>query len=68
MTDLDGYELALRIRKFQSHNCPLIMGLTSVSDDDVWERCMQTGINGVVLKPVSGKCISDELKRVLRLT
>uniref|UniRef100_A0A7N0UE24 Ethylene receptor n=1 Tax=Kalanchoe fedtschenkoi TaxID=63787 RepID=A0A7N0UE24_KALFE len=66
MTDLDGYELALRIRKFQSHNWPLIIALTAVSDEeDVWERCMQTGINGVIRKPVSAKGISDELRRVL---
>ncbi|CAM8988416.1 unnamed protein product [Rhodiola kirilowii] len=66
LTDLDGYELALRIRKFQSHHSwPLIIVMTAVSDEDVWERCVQTGINGVVQKPVSAKGISDELRRVL---
>ncbi|KAI3695640.1 hypothetical protein L1987_78639 [Smallanthus sonchifolius] len=65
MSDLDGFEVASRIRKSRSRNWPLIVGLTPNADENVWERCLQIGINGVIQKPVLLKGISDELRRVL---
>ncbi|KAI3814392.1 hypothetical protein L1987_19146 [Smallanthus sonchifolius] len=65
MSDLDGFEVASRIRKSRSRNWPLIVGLTAIADENVWERCLQIGINGVIQKPVLLKGISDELRRVL---
>jgi len=65
MPELDGYEVAMRIRKFRSRSWPLIIAMTASSDDDVWDKCLQIGINGVIQKPVVLKGISYELRRVL---
>ncbi|KAI8004013.1 Ethylene receptor 2 [Camellia lanceoleosa] len=65
MPDLDGFEIASRIRKFRSRSWPLIVALTASGDEDVWERCLQIGINGVIRKPVLLQGIVDELQRVL---
>nr|ABK94123.1 unknown [Populus trichocarpa] len=65
MPELDGYEVAVRIRKFRSRSWPLIIAMTASSDDDVWDKCLQIGINGVIQKPVVLKGISYELRRVL---
>lgn len=64
MPELDGFEVALRIRKFRSRSWPLIVALTA-SADDVWERCMQVGMNGVIRKPVLLQGIANELRKVL---
>ncbi|XP_065863129.1 ethylene receptor 2 [Euphorbia lathyris] len=66
MPELDGYEVASRIRKFRSRSWPLIVALTASADDDVWEKCMQIGINGVIQKPVMLQGIANELRRVLQ--
>ncbi|KAI4345767.1 hypothetical protein L6164_012863 [Bauhinia variegata] len=65
MPDLDGLEVATRIRKFRSRNWPMIIALTASVDEDLWEKCMQIGINGVIRKPVLLQGISSELKRIL---
>ncbi|KAL5542186.1 hypothetical protein UlMin_009896 [Ulmus minor] len=65
MPELDGFEVASRIRKFRSRNWPLIIALASSSDEDVWERCVHSGINGVIRKPVLLQGIASELRRVL---
>ncbi|KAI7744603.1 hypothetical protein M8C21_026740 [Ambrosia artemisiifolia] len=67
MPDLDGFEVASRLRKFRSRNWPLIIALTASADEDLWERCMQIGMNGIIQKPVLLKGIADELRRVLIL-
>ncbi|KAL8238552.1 hypothetical protein R6Q59_015119 [Mikania micrantha] len=65
MPDLDGFEVASRLRKFRSRNWPLIIASTASIDEDLWERCIQIGINGIIQKPVPLKGIADELRRVL---
>ncbi|XP_062108145.1 ethylene receptor 2-like [Humulus lupulus] len=65
MPELDGYEVASRIRKFRSRSWPLIIALATSDDDAVWERCIQIGINGVIQKPVVLQGIANELRRVL---
>lgn len=65
MPELDGFEVASRIRKFRSRSWPLIIALATSDDDDVWERCIQIGINGVIQKPVMLQGIANELRRVL---
>ncbi|KAF3456844.1 hypothetical protein FNV43_RR01498 [Rhamnella rubrinervis] len=65
MHDLDGFEVAMRIRKFRSHSWPLIIALTASADEDLWERCRQSGINGVIRKPVVLQGIANELRRAL---
>ena len=64
-TDLDGFEVATRIRKFRSGNQPMIVALTASAEEDLWERCMQVGINGVIRKPVLLHGIASELRRIL---
>ncbi|KAF5736766.1 ethylene receptor family protein [Tripterygium wilfordii] len=67
MPELDGYEMAMRIRKFRSRSWPLIVALTVSADEDVRERCLQSGISGVIRKPVQLQGIANELRRVLML-
>ncbi|XP_011030531.1 PREDICTED: ethylene receptor 2 [Populus euphratica] len=67
MPELDGFEIAVRIRKFRSRSWPLIIALTASSDDDVWDKCKQIGINGVIRKPVVLQGIANELRRVVLL-
>ncbi|KAG4981701.1 hypothetical protein AAZX31_10G008700 [Glycine max] len=64
MPELDGFEVATRIRKFRSRNWPVIVALTA-STEDLWERCMQIGMNGVIRKPVLLHGIASELRRIL---
>ncbi|MBA0830864.1 hypothetical protein Goarm_015365 [Gossypium armourianum] len=65
MPELDGFEVAMRIRKFRSRNWPLIVAMTASTEDDTWERCSQIGINGVIRKPVLLQGIAIELRKVL---
>ncbi|CAK7327215.1 unnamed protein product [Dovyalis caffra] len=65
MPELDGFEVAARIRKFRSRSWPLIIACTASSDDDVWDKCLQIGINGVIRKPVVLQGIANELRRVI---
>lgn len=66
MPEMDGFEVAMRIRKFRSCNWPLIIALTASAKDNVWERCLQMKMNGVIQKPVLLKGMADELHRVLQ--
>ncbi|KAK7393664.1 hypothetical protein VNO78_22225 [Psophocarpus tetragonolobus] len=64
MPELDGFEVATRIRKFTSRNWPVIVAL-SASAEDLYDRCMQIGMNGVIRKPVLLHGIASELRRIL---
>ena len=66
MPEMDGFEVAMRIRKFRSRNWPLIIALTASAEDHVWERCRQMGMNAVIQKPVVLQGMADELQRVLQ--
>ncbi|KAF9608122.1 hypothetical protein IFM89_006049 [Coptis chinensis] len=66
MPEMDGFEVAMRIKKFQSRSCPLIVALTASADEDVWQRCLQVGMNGLIRKPVLLQGMADELHRVLQ--
>ncbi|OMO95528.1 hypothetical protein COLO4_15820 [Corchorus olitorius] len=65
MPELDGYEVAMRIRKFRSRNWPLIVAMTACAEDDVWERSLQIGMNGVIRKPVLLQELAIELRKAL---
>lgn len=65
MPDIDGFEVAARIRKFKSGNRPIIVALTASAEEDLWEKCMQIGVNGVIRKPVLMQGIASELRRIL---
>ena len=64
MRELDGFEVATRIR-FRSRNWPVIIALTASADEDLWERCMKIGINGVIRKPVLLQVIATEFRRII---
>ncbi|GAB4836042.1 CUGBP Elav-like member 2 [Ancistrocladus abbreviatus] len=66
MPELDGFEVAMRIRKFRSRHWPLIVALTASAGENIWERCLQVGVNGLIRKPVVLQGIADELRRVLQ--
>ncbi|XP_020540336.1 protein EIN4 isoform X2 [Jatropha curcas] len=66
MPEMDGFEVAMRIRKFRSRNWPLIIAVTASAEDYIWERCLQVGMNGVIRKPVLLRGMADELRRVLQ--
>lgn len=65
MPDLDGFEITIRIRKFCSRTWPLIVALVANDEEDVRNRCLQVGMNGIITKPVLLPGIADELRRVL---
>ncbi|EOA29934.1 hypothetical protein CARUB_v10013026mg [Capsella rubella] len=62
MAEMDGYEVAMRIR---SRSWPLIVATTVSLDQEMWDKCGQIGINGVVRKPVVLRAMESELRRVL---
>ncbi|CAM8891420.1 unnamed protein product [Rhodiola kirilowii] len=66
MPEMDGFDVAVRIRKFRSRNWPLIIALTASAEEYVWERCLQAGMNGVIRKPVLLQGLADELRRVIQ--
>lgn len=66
MPEMDGFEVAMRIRKFRSRSRPLIIALTASAEEHVWERCLQMGMNGLIRKPVLLQGMADELQRVLQ--
>ncbi|KAM7269134.1 hypothetical protein ACFE04_024631 [Oxalis oulophora] len=66
MPEMDGFEVAMRIRKYHSRNWPAIIAVTASAEDDVWERCLELGMNGLIRKPVLLQRIAEELRRVLQ--
>lgn len=65
MHDLDGFEVASRIRKLRTMSLPLIIAVIASDEDDFWEKFKRVGINGVIRKPVILPEMTDELRRVL---
>ncbi|XP_047336328.1 protein EIN4-like [Impatiens glandulifera] len=65
LSDINGLDVAIRIRKFRSRNWPLIIAMSARVDEDVWSRCLQIGINGVVQMPMVLQGIAAELRRTL---
>lgn len=65
MPEMDGFEVARRIRKYRSGSWPLIVAFTASADEDVHNRCLQIGMNGVIRKPVVLQGMREELRRVL---
>ncbi|KAI9078386.1 hypothetical protein K1719_039605 [Acacia pycnantha] len=66
MPEMDGFDVAMRIRKFHSRNWPLIIALTASAEEDVMDRCLRVGMNGLIRKPILLPEIADELRRVLQ--
>ncbi|TYH01236.1 hypothetical protein ES288_A09G041900v1 [Gossypium darwinii] len=55
MPEMDGFKVAMRIRKFHNHNWPLIIALIA-------------RMNSILQKPVLLQGMEDELQRVLQRT
>ncbi|KAH0905145.1 hypothetical protein HID58_044648 [Brassica napus] len=66
MPEMDGFEVAMKIRKFCGHHWPLIIALTASTEDHVRERCLQMGMNGMIQKPVLLHVMASELRRALQ--
>lgn len=66
MPEMDGFEVAKRIRKLYSRSGPLIIAITASAEENVWEKCLQIGMNGLIRKPVVLQGIVEELRRLLR--
>ncbi|XP_047950494.1 protein EIN4-like [Salvia hispanica] len=65
LPDLDGFEVAMKLRKFRSRNWLLIVALTASDDEETREKCLQVGMNGVFAKPGSLQDIAYELEAIL---
>ncbi|CAA6655477.1 unnamed protein product [Spirodela intermedia] len=69
LRDMDGFHLAARIHKLRSGSwSPIIVALTASSQEALWERCLHSGMHGLIQKPVMLQAMADELCRVLRIT
>ncbi|CAM6083578.1 unnamed protein product [Calypogeia fissa] len=67
MPEMDGYEVATRIRqRFPPEDRPLVVALTANTDKDTRDRCLEIGMDGIVLKPISLADMSAELLKLVR--
>ena len=67
MPEMDGYEVAMRIRqKFRPEDRPLIVALTANTDKATHEQCLQVGMDGVITKPISLPEMSSVLCKLLQ--
>jgi ethylene receptor len=66
MARVNPLDVASRIRQYRSAHWPLVMAVTS--EQNVWEKCAQSGINGVLKKPLVLQEVKDELTRILQNT
>ncbi|XP_019424957.1 PREDICTED: LOW QUALITY PROTEIN: protein EIN4-like [Lupinus angustifolius] len=66
MPEMDSFEVVRRIRKFHSHNWPLIIALTASAEKHVKERCLEVGMQGLMRKPILLHELADELRTVLQ--
>lgn len=68
MPKVDVLDVAMRIRKSRSRCWPSIVALTASTEDDVRGKCLQSGMNAVIRKPVTLQAMGEELYRVLQNT
>ncbi|THG13630.1 ethylene receptor 2-like [Camellia sinensis] len=64
----EGSEVIAQIRKLRLESCLRIVVLTSRSDSDIWDRCVQYGFHGVIRKPIVLQEMEDELQRIFHQT
>jgi CheY-like chemotaxis protein len=64
MPGLDGYEASQRIRElFPNKDLLPIVAVTANAPEDVYERCVASGMNDVVGKPVTANILQDVFRR-----
>ncbi|KAM0949627.1 putative non-specific serine/threonine protein kinase [Dioscorea sansibarensis] len=66
MSKMDGFEVAAKISELRTTSWPIIIALTTSAKEEVWERCLRSGINGLIRKPVIVQAMAEELRRVLQ--
>ena len=67
MPELDGYEATRRIRELSipgAKTIPIIAMTANVFREDI-EKCLESGMNGHVGKPVSLEDVLQQLRRYL---
>ena len=66
MPGMDGYEVAVRIqKKLARHERPLLVALTANTDRETRIRCLDLGMDGVILKPISLEKMRSVLTELL---
>jgi ethylene receptor len=65
MPEMDGYEVAKIIKQKFRPGEPLVVALTANTDKGTKERCLQIGMDEVVLKPISLQEMSTVLCKLL---
>ncbi|URD94193.1 Ethylene receptor [Musa troglodytarum] len=65
MPMMNGYEVATKVRDMRTGCRPLIVALTASTEEHVWERCVKSGMNGLIRKPVLLPELERELLRAL---
>ncbi|KAM0867536.1 hypothetical protein ACQ4PT_041923 [Festuca glaucescens] len=66
MTRVNALDVAARVRQYRSGRWPFVMAMTS--EQSAWEKCAQSGINGILRKPVVMLEMKEELTRILQST
>uniref|UniRef100_A0A0E0CT82 Ethylene receptor n=1 Tax=Oryza meridionalis TaxID=40149 RepID=A0A0E0CT82_9ORYZ len=66
MKRVKALDVATRISQYRSGRWPIVMAMAS--DQKAWEKCAQSGINGILKKPVILQELKDELARILQST
>jgi ethylene receptor len=63
---VNALDVALRVRQYKSSHWPLVIATTS--EHNVWEKCAQSGISGVLKKPLILQEVKEELTRLVQNT
>jgi two-component system cell cycle response regulator DivK len=63
LPDIDGYEAARQIKTF-SPNLPIIMQSANAYNDE-WERCLATGCDAYVSKPIDLYALFSKIDNLL---
>ncbi|RYZ83631.1 MAG: hybrid sensor histidine kinase/response regulator, partial [Proteobacteria bacterium] len=62
MPELDGYEATVEIRNLENENSAIpIVALTASATTDAAARCISSGMNGVITKPIRPHALSAAL-------
>ncbi|KAF7081474.1 hypothetical protein CFC21_085412 [Triticum aestivum] len=64
MTRVNALDVAVRVQQYRSGRWPFVMAMTS--EQNAWEKCAQSGINGILRKPVVMLEAKEELTRILQ--
>lgn len=67
MPEMDGIEFTKKIREYEKEsnvqNSLPIIALTAYSKEDLHEKCLEVGVNEVIVKPASKKQLKEALEK-----